>query len=79
MAQPKMRVRDVVVDAALAGYGITYVPEDIVAEYVAAGRLQIALDDWSPKFSGYFLYYPSRRQKAPAFKVLVDALRYRSG
>jgi DNA-binding transcriptional LysR family regulator len=63
------------VDAAVAGYGIAYVPEDTVAEHVAAGRLRIVLDDWSPKFAGYYLYYPSRRQNAPAFKVVVDALR----
>jgi hypothetical protein len=35
------------------------------------------LDDWSPTFDGYFLYYPSRRQNLPAFKVIVDALRHR--
>jgi DNA-binding transcriptional LysR family regulator len=35
------------------------------------------LADWSPPFSGYHLYYPSRRQPAPAFALLVDALRYR--
>lgn len=43
------------VNAARTGYGIAYVPEDIVADHVAAGRLQIVLDDWSPTFSGYFL------------------------
>jgi DNA-binding transcriptional LysR family regulator len=65
------------VEAAIAGYGIAYVPEDIVAEHIAAGRLQLVLDDWSPPFSGYYLYYPSRRQHAPAFEVVLDALRYR--
>lgn len=63
------------VDAAIAGYGIAYVPEDIVAEHVTAGRLLTALDDWSPPFAGYYLYYPSRRQNAPAFKVILNALR----
>jgi len=65
------------VDAAVAGYGIAYVPEDIVADHVAAGRLQIVLDDWSPKFAGYYLYYPSSRQNSPAFRVVVNALRIR--
>lgn len=64
------------VDAAIAGYGIAYIPEDTVAEHVAAGRLQVVLSDWSPEFAGYYLYYPSRRQNAPAFKVIVDALRH---
>jgi DNA-binding transcriptional LysR family regulator len=63
------------VDAAIAGYGIAYVPEDLVAEHITAGRLQLVLDDWSPKFAGYYLYYPSSRQNSPAFKVIVDALR----
>ncbi|MGB3899472.1 MAG: LysR family transcriptional regulator [Mesorhizobium sp.] len=63
------------VDAAIAGYGIAYVPEDIVVEHIAAGRLQLVLDDWSPKFAGYYLYYPSSRQNAPAFKIILDALR----
>ncbi|MCR6502458.1 LysR family transcriptional regulator [Shinella sp. CPCC 101442] len=66
-----------IVEAALAGYGIAYVPEDIVAEHIASGRLQLVLEDWSPPFTGYYLYYPSRRQNAPAFKVIHDALRQR--
>lgn len=65
-------------DAVDAGYGIAYVPEDLVAEKIRDGRLVQVLDDWSPFFPGYFLYYPSRRQHLPAFRVLVDALRYRS-
>jgi DNA-binding transcriptional LysR family regulator len=63
------------VDAAIAGYGIAYVPEDLVAEHITAGRVQLILDDWSPKFAGYYLYYPSSRQNSPAFKVIVNALR----
>jgi DNA-binding transcriptional LysR family regulator len=65
------------IDAALAGYGIAYLPEDLVAEHIAAGRLTHVLDDWSPMFSGYHLYYPSRRQNSPAFQVIVDTLRVR--
>jgi len=67
------------IDAAASGYGIAYVPEDIVRDHVAAGRLGRILDDWSPAFDGYFLYYPSRRQNLPAFTVIVDALRHRGG
>lgn len=65
------------VDAALNGYGIAYVPESLVAQQVADGRLILLLDDWSPSFEGYYIYYPSRRQNSPAFEVVVDALRYR--
>ncbi len=63
--------------AALAGFGLGCLPEDMVQEHVAAGRLVRVLDDWCQPFPGYHLYYPSRRQSAPAFALLVEALRYR--
>ncbi len=59
------------------GFGLACFPEDQVAELMAAGRLVRVLADWYPPFSGYHLYYPSRRQLAPAFALLVEALRYR--
>ena len=64
-------------NAALAGLGLTYLPEDQVQTHLADGRLVQVLEDWCPPFSGYHLYYPSRRQGTPAFALLVDALRYR--
>jgi DNA-binding transcriptional LysR family regulator len=66
-------------NAVLAGLGLAYLPEDQVQTHLAEGRLIRVLEDWCPRFSGYHLYYPSRRQPAPAFAVLVDALRYRDG
>jgi DNA-binding transcriptional LysR family regulator len=48
----------------------------VVQADLAAGRLTRVLEDWCPPFSGYHLYYPSRRQLAPAFALLVNALRY---
>jgi DNA-binding transcriptional LysR family regulator len=65
------------INAALAGFGLAYLPEDQVAMQIADRQLIRVLADWCPPFSGYHLYYPSRRQVAPAFAVLVDALRYR--
>jgi DNA-binding transcriptional LysR family regulator len=69
---------DPMLDAALAGAGLAYVPEDTVRPYLADGRLIRVLADWCPPYSGYHLYYPSRRQPTPAFTLLVDALRYRA-
>ena len=66
-------------NAAMAGLGLAYLPEDQVLTYIAAGRLIRVLADWCPPFSGYHLYYPSRRQPTPSFAVLVEALRYRRG
>jgi DNA-binding transcriptional LysR family regulator len=67
-----------ILDAALAGFGVAYVPEDMARPHLAEGRLVHVLDEWSPPFPGYHLYYPSRRQSSPAFALLVDALRYRA-
>jgi len=64
--------------AVLAGYGLAYLPEDMVRSSITDGRLRQVLDDWCPLFPGYHLYYPSRRQPSPAFALLVDALRFRS-
>lgn len=66
-------------DAALAGFGLAYVPEDAAQAHLAAGRLIQVLADWCPPYPGYHLYYPSRRQPTPAFTLVVDALRYRGG
>ena len=64
--------------AALGGFGLTYIPEGLAQPYIAKGRLKHVLADWCQPFSGYHLWYPSRRQPSAAFSLLVDALRYRS-
>lgn len=66
-----------VLDAALAGFGVGYVAEDMIEDHVRHGRLVRMLTDWSPPWTGYHLYYPSRRQASPAFAVVLDALRHR--
>ncbi|WP_031204694.1 LysR family transcriptional regulator [Mesorhizobium sp. L103C105A0] len=65
------------IEAATSGFGIAYVPENLVSHHIAEGRLRLVLDDWSPPFAGYHLYYPSRRQLSPAMAVIIDALRHR--
>jgi DNA-binding transcriptional LysR family regulator len=64
-------------NAALAGMGLAYVPEDLAEPHLAKSRLKRVLEDWCPPYSGFHLYYPSRRQSTPAFALLVDTLRYR--
>ena len=66
-----------ILGAALAGFGLAYIPEGLVAPHLAKGRLKRVLDDWCLPYSGYHLFYPSRRQSSAAFALLVDALRYR--
>jgi DNA-binding transcriptional LysR family regulator len=66
-----------VLKAALDGFGLAYVPEDLAQPHLVVGHLKRVLEDWSPPWSGYHLYYPSRRQPSAAFTLLVDALRHR--
>lgn len=64
--------------AVIDGRGLAYLPEDYVDPHIGQGRLVRALAKWCPPFSGYHLYYPSRRQQSPAFSLLVEALRFRA-
>src|SRR5262249_42021096 len=63
--------------ATLVGLGLAYVPEGLAVPHLAKGRLKRVLEDWCLPYSGYHLFYPSRRQSSAAFALLVDALRYR--
>jgi DNA-binding transcriptional LysR family regulator len=65
-----------IINAALEGAGLGYVPEDAAQPFIAKGKLVHVLQDWCDPFPGYHLYYPSRRQASPAFALVVDALRY---
>lgn len=66
-----------VVNAAVDGLGLAFVPEDLARPHVDAGRLQIVLEDWCPLIQGYHLYYPNRRLASPAFALFLDAMRHR--
>lgn len=66
-----------VLTAAMAGFGLAYMPEAMVGPHVASGQLVEVLSPWRQTFERYHLYYPSRRLASPAFSLLVDALRYR--
>jgi DNA-binding transcriptional LysR family regulator len=63
--------------AAVEGFGLAHMPEDLAQPHIEEGRLQRVLEDWCPSWAGHHLYYPSRRQSSPAFALLVDALRHR--
>lgn len=66
-------------DGALQGLGLAYMPQDVAAPHLASGDLVRVLEDWCEPFSGYHLYYPSRRHASPAFSKLAEALRWRGG
>ena len=63
--------------AALEGFGLAFVPEDMAEPHLGKGCLMRVLEDWCQPYPGYHLYYPSRRQSSPAFRLVVEAMRYR--
>ncbi|MBX5172815.1 LysR family transcriptional regulator [Rhizobium sp. NZLR1b] len=65
-----------ILHAVLAGHGLAYMPEQMVVQHIQNGQLVLLLDDWSPTYSGYHIYYPSKRQVTPAFQAVIKALRY---
>lgn len=66
-----------IVAAAVAGFGVAFVPENSVRGPLAAGLLVQFLAEWCPPIPGFHIYYPSRRQHSPAFQIILDCLRYR--
>jgi DNA-binding transcriptional LysR family regulator len=67
-----------ILNAALSGCGIAFVPEDLAAIHVRAGRLISVMEDWCPTFPGLHAYYPSRRHSSRALRLVIDAIRYKS-
>lgn len=66
------------IEAAGAGLGLAYIPEEQVRDRILDGRLVRVLSEWCPPYSGYHLYYPSRRHSSSAFRLLVESLRYKT-
>lgn len=66
-----------ILDAVLAGYGLAYMPDDMVISHIQAGRLVTVMEEWSAIFPGYHLYYPNRKKGSGAVSVVINALKYR--
>ncbi len=62
-------------NAAIDGARLAFVPEDLAQPHVAAGRLQWVMEEWFPTFPGLHIFYPSRREYSKALSVVVEALR----
>lgn len=70
---------ELILDAALDGHGLAYLPLDHVEQHLRGGRLVRVLAKFTPDLPGYHLYYPNRRHASSAFTLLVKTLRYRGG
>ncbi|MBD8695540.1 LysR family transcriptional regulator [Stenotrophomonas sp. CFBP 13718] len=64
-----------IVRAVLDGLGIAYVLEDAARPWLDSGQLVSMLEDWSPPFPGFVLYYPRQRQMTSALRAFVDIVR----
>jgi DNA-binding transcriptional LysR family regulator len=67
-----------ILNAALSGCGLGFVPADMVEAHVRAGRLTSVMEDWCPSFPGLHAYYPSRRQNSRALALVIEALRWKA-
>jgi DNA-binding transcriptional LysR family regulator len=67
-----------ILNAALSGCGLAFVPEDLAGIHVRAGRLLSVMEDWCPSFPGLYAYYPSRRHSSRALRLVIDAIRLKS-
>jgi DNA-binding transcriptional LysR family regulator len=63
---------DMIAQASRAGIGLAYVNESIVADDIASGRLVEVLNEWTPSYPGYCLYYPGRRNMAASLRAFID-------
>ncbi|WP_223161852.1 LysR family transcriptional regulator [Salinicola endophyticus] len=76
--EPQITTNDMqlMLRTALAGGGITFGMEETFKPYLDRGELVSLLDEWLPPFSGFFLYYPSRRSVTPKLRALIEHSRH---
>ena len=66
---------DLVIRAVLKGIGLGTGLEAQLNRMISKDRLIQVLQDWCPVFPGFFLYYPSRRNRPAALDALINSLR----
>lgn len=68
---------DLILDAAIDGHGLAYLPYDQVQQAIQEKKLTRVLEKFTPDLPGYHLYYPHRRHAGSAFSLLIDVLKYK--
>jgi DNA-binding transcriptional LysR family regulator len=76
---PEVTTNDmwVMVRTACAGGGLTFGMEETFLPYIERGELEAVLEDYSPRFAGFFLYFAARRNAPPKLRALIDHFRFR--
>ena len=70
---------DLATRAAVDGLGIAYTLEALAQPFLRSGQLVRVLEDWSPSFEGFFVYYPGHRQVPASLRAFIDMIRATSG
>ncbi|HAT1579961.1 TPA: LysR family transcriptional regulator [Raoultella ornithinolytica] len=68
---------DLILDAAIDGHGLAYLPYDQVLQAIEEKKLTRVLEKFTPDLPGYHLYYPHRRHAGSAFSLFIDVLKYK--
>lgn len=68
---------DLILDAAIDGHGLAYLPYDQVQQAIEEKKLTRVLEKFTPDLPGYHLYYPHRRHAGSAFSLFIDVLKYK--
>lgn len=68
---------ELILDAAIDGHGLAYLPYDQVQQAIEEKKLTRVLEKFTPDLPGYHLYYPHRRHAGSAFSLLIDVLKYK--
>jgi len=61
--------------AAVDGLGIALTIEALAEPFLRSGQLVRVLEEWSPSFEGFFVYYPGHRQVPAGLRAFIDMLR----
>lgn len=62
------------VEAAMDGVGIAFVPGHLAADALRDGRLERVLEDWCPAYPGLRLYYSGHRHVSSGLRALIAML-----
>jgi DNA-binding transcriptional LysR family regulator len=63
---------ELVIDMAVAGLGLAYLPDLVAERYVEAGQLEQVLAPYLPRAPGFFLYFAARSQMQPKLRAFID-------
>ncbi|MBL4740990.1 MAG: LysR family transcriptional regulator [Sneathiella sp.] len=65
---------DLLCEAAVSGFGITYLPTFITGKAIQNGKLEVVLDEYEEKYFNINVLYQSHQHLSPKIRTLIDSL-----